>query len=274
MRLLLTHKPITMKISICTLFILSSLFIWSCDESTDVSTPETESELLDNIDGLWRLQSGVFVTNEEVPVNPLAYLEFQSADRSISGFSSRNELSGEFAAMDRSGITISLENVTDALEDAWSSQFLDLTQKAEQFELSGDTLLLSSSTFSAPLEFLRLSDSTCVLAKNDEEAFDRADSDDFFLKDIQLINQCLEVFIAYGGGCGSVDMRLVGNSAYAESLPPQLGVRLLFEDNDNCEALIERRFYFDLTELQYPGLDRLQLRLIDWDENILVEYGN
>ncbi|MEM1325304.1 MAG: hypothetical protein AAGI23_05085 [Bacteroidota bacterium] len=259
-----------MKIHFLLTIILFSLFSLSCE--TEVSPPEPQTETLEDISGLWRLQSGIFVPDEEVPINPLAYLIFDAEENVLSGFSSRNELDGKFSITNSSDINIELENVTDASEDAWSALFMELVPQAEQFELTGDTLLLSRAGFSAPLEFLRLSDSTCVRAKNDEETYDRASSDDFFLKDIQLIDQCLEVLIAYGGGCGDVDLRLVGSNAYAESLPPQLGVRLVFEDNDQCEALVQRRFYFDVTDLQYPGLDELILKLRNWDGDILVNY--
>lgn len=244
----------------------------SCDEET--SEPiVNENEFDAELQGFWRLQSGIVVDNSDpllIPLNPLAYLIFEPRNE-IRGNSSRNSLQGTYSA-EEEGIEIELNNLTEVAETDWSKEFLRQTQASTSYQLIGDSLLLRAPGQTFDLVFLRLSDSTCVDAKNDRTAFSEARSDVFDLLDVQLIDQCLEVYIGYGGGCKTVNMELVSSEAYGESLPPQLDVRLLFEDDDFCEAYLKRSFYFDLTPLQAVGSDELNLRLEGWNERILVRY--
>lgn len=253
-----------------SLFIVFLAIMTSCEqEASELSTDNFSVEL----EGFWRLQSGILLENNDPiteNINPLAYLIFEP-DNEVRGNSSRNQLQGTYIA-EAESINLELSNLTEVAETEWSEQFLRKTQASTSYQLSGDSLLLRAPGRTLDLLFFRLSDSTCVDAITDSNRFSEARSDEFDLLDVKLIDQCLEVYVGYGGGCKAVNMELVSSEAYGESLPPQLDVRLIFEDDDFCEAYLKRRFYFDLTPLQAVGSDALSLSLEGWDERILVQY--
>ena len=61
----------------------------------------------------------------------------------------------------------------------------------------------------------------------------------------------LEVVVSYGGGCEVHQFNLCWNGLVMESLPPQVNLSLIHEDNnDSCLAMLTEQLSFDLTPLQ------------------------
>ncbi|MEM0993149.1 MAG: hypothetical protein AAGI49_08935 [Bacteroidota bacterium] len=250
------------------LTLLLVISVLSACVQTDTPEPEQAA-----IYGFWRLQSGVFIfpQNDEVEFNPLAYLLLQE-DSNMDGFTSRNQISGDFTFDEAGEFALNLQRTTFASDSPWSALFVEKVAAVDRYELEDNELILTDSETEQRLTFLNINEETCQTVTNDRERFLNATSDEFDLKDVKLVNGCLEVYIAYGGGCEAVALGLIGGEDYAESLPPQLSVRLVLDDDDNCEALVQERFYFDLTEFQYDGLDDLILNLEDWKDQIRVVY--
>ncbi|MFD2518563.1 hypothetical protein [Salinimicrobium flavum] len=100
-----------------------------------------------------------------------------------------------------------------------------------------------------------------------------SESDEFTFKDVDLESQnCLKITVIYGGGCGEVSATLVDSGDVLESDPAQRNLRFLFTDNDECEKLKERTFYFDLTNLQIEDDNRILLNFQNIDQTVLYEY--
>lgn len=106
----------------------------------------------------------------------------------------------------------------------------------------------------------------------DSDVYREADSDNFHLEEAEITGDSLKVRIRYGGGCEEVKLQLVGLEEILDSDPPQRNIRLLFEDNDPCEALVAETFYFDLVPGRVNGSDRVRLILPDWDEPLWYVY--
>ena len=82
----------------------------------------------------------------------------------------------------------------------------------------------------------------------------------------------LNITIDYGGGCGEIFYDLVTDNAYEESNPPRKILKLAFEDNDNCEALIELNLSFDLSPLKISDSNRIIIILEGWSSQLEYNY--
>ncbi len=70
--------------------------------------------------------------------------------------------------------------------------------------------------------------------------------DPFIFERVSVEEDELYVTVSYGGGCGEVDFELYGVLSPILIYPPQVNVRLVFDDRDFCEALITKDLCFDL----------------------------
>lgn len=60
----------------------------------------------------------------------------------------------------------------------------------------------------------------------------------------------LFVNVGYGGGCQEHEFTMYWNGLWAESAPPQTGVRLIHDaNNDFCEAYLSETLQFDLSSI-------------------------
>lgn len=67
----------------------------------------------------------------------------------------------------------------------------------------------------------------------------------------------LKLIVQYGGGCGNIGAKVVTVASILKSNPPQRDIRLLFHDNDDCEALVSKEILFDLTPLDFLVIMKL-----------------
>lgn len=104
------------------------------------------------------------------------------------------------------------------------------------------------------------------------ELFQEAPNDAFRFSNAQIDGDCLELIIQYGGGCGDVELKLIGAEEVAESFPPQRAIRLSLEDNDFCEALVTDTLRYDLKLARVFGVNEVFLNLEGWNEPILYTY--
>lgn len=248
--------------------VIACLLLFTACEK-DTVPDHTDADL----PGFWRYQSGVpdELLSEADGENPVAYLEFENTP-DVSGFTSRNAFGGVYFA-DRWGeIGIDILFSTDAADTEWSGHFDSMVSGVDRYAIEGNELTLSNSGGDGAYVFLKLNDQVCVPASNDRDKFLNADSDEVQIRDVQVFGTCIEVLIQYSGGCKGIDVEMVGGGDYAESMPPQLEVRFIVEDDDPCEALVRERFYFDADELRYEGSDQLRLNVEGFDRDVIVKW--
>ena len=106
----------------------------------------------------------------------------------------------------------------------------------------------------------------------DSNQFDNSQSDTFDLVSLNFENECLKIKIRYGGGCEEVSAKLIDNRDIFESNPVQRNLRIVFTDNDECEALIEKNFYFNLSNIQVNNERKVLLNFQGSDLTYLYEY--
>lgn len=101
-------------------------------------------------------------------------------------------------------------------------------------------------------------------------------SDPFDITGVEIIDDCLKISVRYGGGCKTHEFKLTCSplpdfSSYSAIL------KLSHNANgDLCKALCTEDIYFDLTGLQDPGMNRVDLILRqntkDSDYQLLIIY--
>ena len=93
------------------------------------------------------------------------------------------------------------------------------------------------------------------------EQLRNAPRDPFDFISAEIIGDCLEVAVRYGGGCGGADFQLFGQEELAQSLPPQRLVLISLDDKDNCEALVTDTISFDLTAFRAENSNEVKLTI-------------
>lgn len=112
----------------------------------------------------------------------------------------------------------------------------------------------------------------CITTIISNEQYLNSTSDTFDFKDISIKDGCLNISVNYGGGCGEVSAILVDSGDILESNPAQRKLRLLFTDNDECEALKKMDFYFDINNLKIDDDNKVLLNFENTDLTVLYEY--
>ncbi|MEL7530206.1 MAG: hypothetical protein AAFN10_02800 [Bacteroidota bacterium] len=111
----------------------------------------------------------------------------------------------------------------------------------------------------------------CEALIRSNNKYDYTNSDDFELVEARIEDDCLLITVRYGGGCGEVDFDLIAIEGETLSLPPQIPMRLVLDDNDNCEALITDEIGFDVSEIKNSGSGTHMFKLEGLSE--MIEYS-
>lgn len=251
-----------MKKNILGWLLLGVMLISGCNLDED---PAPQADIF----GFWRYQSGVTVEMENVEpgIIPLAYV-ILNEDGSMSGMTSRNILGGTYRYDENGMIKLDFNPLTRVYDTPWSARFQEMLNSVDRYRQENDRLQLLNTETDEELAFIRMSTSTCTPVINDQRLYEEAETDPFSFKDVVIAGSCLEVTIEYGGGCGNAEALLIGSGQYMYSLPPQLDIRLILEDDDPCEALVRKTFYFNLNSILPSSEDAIILHLENWPLDI------
>lgn len=93
------------------------------------------------------------------------------------------------------------------------------------------------------------SSDSCQAIILDKTQYETAAVEAYQIVEAVVEEDLLKLTVQYGGGCGTVNFELLTNGAFMESYPVQLPVRLSFQDNDFCKALLQEQVCFSLSAL-------------------------
>jgi len=82
------------------------------------------------------------------------------------------------------------------------------------------------------------------------ESYEGIDSDFFEVQEVFVNDNCLNVILTYGGGCGDVNYEVFYDNIVLQSYPPQLYLMLKFTDNDPCRAIEMDTISIDLSRFE------------------------
>ena len=106
----------------------------------------------------------------------------------------------------------------------------------------------------------------------DDDLFLNAPNDEFEIIVASISDNNLNITLFYGGGCGNIYYDLVTGNDYLETTPIQKNIRIAFDDKDNCEAGIELKLSFNLTQIQISSTNRIIINLNKWEDPIEYNY--
>jgi hypothetical protein len=121
--------------------------------------------------------------------------------------------------------------------------------KALAISISLCFILLTSCDTSTPLNdalLTALDGCEEIIINDDNDVFP---DDPLFIQDAVVNNNTLQLTVQYGGGCGDVEFKLIGDALFMESNPVQSPIALSLKDKDWCKALITTELCYDLSAL-------------------------
>jgi hypothetical protein len=104
------------------------------------------------------------------------------------------------------------------------------------------------------------------------EQYTNAPADQLEINNLTTNGNCLKINFSSGGCDGNTwELKLIDSGDIMESNPPQRNLRLSLKNEELCEAYITKELTFDISNLKVDG-NKVQLNIINSDENILYEY--
>ena len=89
---------------------------------------------------------------------------------------------------------------------------------------------------------------------------------------LEINDNCLKITVTAGGCDGSTwIVRLICSEEIMYSYPPQRNIKISFQNNEKCRALITKEFSFDITDLQVSD-NQIYLNIVNTGNQILYEY--
>tara|TARA_R110002050_G_scaffold20348_1_gene57710 strand:- start:108826 stop:109254 length:429 start_codon:yes stop_codon:yes gene_type:complete len=97
-------------------------------------------------------------------------------------------------------------------------------------------------------------------------------TDDFEISKAYIKGDCLKINVAVGGGCGTIDFTLLAREEVIETLPVQREIRLVVDDNDTCEMLINKELSYDISGLKIAPHGSINILLEGYEKPITYTY--
>ncbi|SEH88147.1 hypothetical protein SAMN02927937_01929 [Paenimyroides aquimaris] len=107
----------------------------------------------------------------------------------------------------------------------------------------------------------------------DETKYSQTDTSNYTITNVVLNGDCLEITIG-ASGCdpNNWDMNLFVSELIVETNPAQYKTKTELINNEACLAVFQKTVSFDLTTLQMPGANQVQLTIEGWNTPILYQY--
>ena len=97
-------------------------------------------------------------------------------------------------------------------------------------------------------------------------------TDNYTILEAVLINNCIRVKVSSSGCDGSSwEAGMVDSESVMESMPVQRNIRFYLDNNEECDAVIQKSFYFDLSPIQTSDSEIL-INLQNWNQQLRYRY--
>lgn len=118
-----------------------------------------------------------------------------------------------------------------------------------------------------------MSDCEVISQVIDEVPFQEIDTDNYFITDIILHQDCLEITFTSSGCDGSTwNVNLFSTDVLFDALPLQRAVKMELLSEEVCLAIVEKTVSFDLVAFQIEGQNEVPLNIEGWEETIIYQY--
>ena len=97
-------------------------------------------------------------------------------------------------------------------------------------------------------------------------------SDYYQIDTLFIADNCLNIWVSYGGGCGISSFSLYYNDKIQKSEPPTTILRLQVTDEDPCKATVQQKLYYNLSFFdEYYDQDGILLELSGSKKSVLYK---
>ena len=111
------------------------------------------------------------------------------------------------------------------------------------------TIIILTSCHSAK-ETTNIVDETpniCESMTYNNQAVDNISTDYYSIDTLFINNNCLNIWVSYGGGCGDADFKLYYSNNIDKSNQPKTSLLLQLIDNDPCRAIVQQKLFYNLS---------------------------
>ena len=134
------------------------------------------------------------------------------------------------------------------------------------------TLLLSCRSVKKTAATEDVTNDVCESMTYTVQQFSDIDSDYYSLDSIFVVNNCLNIWVSYSGGCGDAEFSLYYTNKVMESIPPKSNLLLQLIDNDDCRAIVQQKLFYNLNFFEeYAKKDGITLRFAGIGESVFYK---
>lgn len=107
----------------------------------------------------------------------------------------------------------------------------------------------------------------------DHNAFASSKGSDYTIVNAAIKGDMLEVTLNAAGCDGnSFKAVLIDAGAIMESNPVQRTIKIDLAKSEDCHAMIQKKFVFDITKLRVDGMRVVAFNLYNWNKSLLYNY--
>ena len=121
----------------------------------------------------------------------------------------------------------------------------------------------------------RIKDATediCQSMTYNESPIDKISTDYYSIDSLFITDDCLNIWVSYGGGCGDADFKLYYSGRVMKSMPPQTSLLLQLIDNDPCRAIVQQKLFFNLSFFEEDASKSgILLNLVNSERSIMYK---
>jgi hypothetical protein len=93
------------------------------------------------------------------------------------------------------------------------------------------------------------------------------------IKFAEQVGDFLKFDVSYSGGCEEHVFDLISNGNYEPTYPPEIEIGLKHNaNNDHCRSVIDKKIYFDISQLQYQGTNKVLLVITNTNKTLEYTY--
>lgn len=113
---------------------------------------------------------------------------------------------------------------------------------------------------------------SCIEMMLLEKPLDSLRFDHYTIDSLSIKDQCLEILVNYGGGCGEANFELYLSDRIMESMPPKTVLYLTFEDKDPCRSNVQKKLRYSLKPLKkYADRGGIHLKIAGTEKSVLYQ---
>jgi len=135
------------------------------------------------------------------------------------------------------------------------------------------TILFLVTACSTNRQNTKTKTSDCINIQLLKTSADSLRIDYYVIDSLKIVDDCLEVFVNYSGGCGNASFDLFYTNRIMESIPPKTVLYLAFTDDDPCRNIETKKLTFSLDPFKrFADHLGIYLKIAGTDKEIFYKY--